>query len=217
MEFDGPVADVAAMHFRAHQEAARAVGWSCLDERSFWRITRTKGRAADLLRGAKPTKLKQYFLQYDRQVEDDASVALAKLQDQAGNIVQALANYGAKCLLTLGSNKPGRIQVLERAALADCGEFEQLNADPRRRPGELKVLGAGDPRCIVLAATDSVVRAAQEAGLFTVGISGGVCAAARLHQAGADVVYANLSGFLDSLASGADDMVRAGLLPLPLS
>ena len=61
LEIDGPVLDVAPVWHRLHLEVVAAVGWSALDQATFWRLTRKHGREADLLRGAKPIKLKEYY------------------------------------------------------------------------------------------------------------------------------------------------------------
>jgi phosphoglycolate phosphatase-like HAD superfamily hydrolase len=91
-----------------------------------------------------------------------------------------------------------------------------LDLDPRRRPAQLKSLAGSDAVTIVVGSTDVMLRSASAAELFLVGISSGPCIAARLHQAGATVVYLTLGILLDSLCFGATDLIRAGLRPLPL-
>ena len=60
LEFDGPVFDPAPVYYAAHQAASGDVGWSRLDQATFWRLLRTKGRQADFLPGAKPVKIAEY-------------------------------------------------------------------------------------------------------------------------------------------------------------
>jgi phosphoglycolate phosphatase-like HAD superfamily hydrolase len=95
-------------------------------------------------------------------------------------------------------------------------QFERLDPDPRRRPAELKILAKASPRTIVVSASDALVRSAGSAELITVGISSGNCTGPRLHQAGASVVYKELAELVESLQTGARDLVQAGLLPRSL-
>ena len=214
IEFDGPVFDPAPVYYAAHQAAAAEVGWSQLDRATFWRLARTKGRQADLLPGAKPVKIAEYQKRFDAHLESDASIALyGPHRDVRGPLTQ-LARAGTCSLITAGANLAGR-----RAALAKHvfrGLFTRvdgLEADPRRRPAQIRGFGEGDPRTLVVAATDSLIRSASEAGVVTVGIAAGSCSVARLHQGGAGVVYKALHELSASLLNGAPDLVQAGLLP----
>lgn len=216
VEFEGVVVDPGPTYFEVHREVAAEVGWSHLDQPTFWRLTRTKGREANLLPGARPVKVKDYFRRVEHRIEADDVVERLNPQPRIDELLERLGRHGACCLITLGSNFDARRRLLEHANL--WRHFEgvaSLNADPRLRSGELRALLDGDPRTVVVAATDSVIRAAGQAELFSVGLAGGACAMPRLHQAGADVVYQHLSGLVDSLSTGGQDLVRAGLLPLP--
>ena len=218
IEFDGPVADIAAVCYEAFVEAAGAVGWSKLDQPTFWRLVRTKGWDANLLPGARPIKIKEYQRVFAERLASDHLVERYVPRPGIAGVLRALAKHGACSLMTTCSNVAGRRKVLERAGLSSYFDrIEALNADPRRRPAELAVLAEGDRRTIVAAAGDILIRAAGEADLFAAGISNGAATKTRLQQAGADVVYADLQAVADSLAVGAPDMIRAGLLPPPLS
>lgn len=217
IEFDGVVFDVAEAWCAAHATATQAVGWSRLDQATFRRLIRTKGREADVLPGAKPVKLNEYWAKFDEQLETDDVLAKSVPQEGIGETLSTLARHGSLMLLTLGGNQAARRELLERNGLARFfPQFECLDADPRRRPAELRVLAAGDPRTMVVAASDALIRSAGSADLFSVGVSSGVCNATRLHQSGAGLVYKDLSELADSLASGGHDLVRAGLLPRSL-
>ena len=96
-------------------------------------------------------------------------------------------------------------------------EVQALDADPRRRPGALKVLAEGDRRAIVIASGEGVLRAAGGAELFAVGMDTGLVSKKRLFQAGAAVVYSGFGDLIDSLKVGCPDLVQAGLLPLPMT
>ncbi len=214
IEFDGVVVDLAAAYHRAHERVAAELGWCRLDRAAFWRLTRTKGAEADLLPGAPSSKVNAYHVRFGQLIETDE--VLGRLEPHAGmdDVLDTLARFGRCSLTMIGSNLAARRAVLERTGLA--GYFtraEALSSDPRRRVGELSVLAAGDERTIVAAATDSIVRSAGAAELIAVGIASGSCTPARLHRAGADVVYHELRELSASVRAGGRDLIRAGLLP----
>jgi phosphoglycolate phosphatase-like HAD superfamily hydrolase len=217
IEFDGVVFDVAEAWYATHAAATQAVGWSRLDQATLWRLIRTKGREADVLSGAKPVKFNEYWAKFDEQLETDDVLAKSVPQEGIGETLSTLARHGSMMLLTLGGNQIARRELLERNGLVRFfSQLVRLNADPRRRPAELRALTAGDPRTIVVAASDALIRSAGSAELISVGVSSGACNATRLHQAGAGLVYKDLSELADSLVAGGYDLVRAGLLPRSL-
>lgn len=217
IELEGPVFDPAAAWYAGHELAATAVGWSRLDRATFWRLTRTKGLTGEILPGAREAKLAEYAALFVQHVESDAAISTTVFQEDAAATLSQIVRFGPCALITLGANVEARTRLLESARLRRFFErLEPIDADPRRRPAQLRSLAAGDRRTVVAAGTDSILRAANEAGLFTVGVSRGSCSVTRLHQAGAAVVYKSLGELLDSLKSGAADLVRAGLLPAPL-
>ena len=217
IEFDGSVFDPATVYYAAHQAAIAEVGWSRLDQATFWRLLRTKGRQADLLPGAKPVKIAEYEKRFDTCLESDALVASYQPQPDIRDTLMQLARFGACSLITLGSNLAGRRMVLEKHGLAGLfARFDGMEADPRRRPAELRRLCEADARTLVVAASDSLIRSAGEAETLSVGIAAGPCSVTRLHQAGADVVYKALHELSASIRDGAADLVQAGLLPRSL-
>ena len=218
IEFDGPIIDIRRVYYQAHRDIATEVGWSRLDEPTFWRLTRTKGQDAQLLPGAGPIKLKHYFARFRERLEDDDLVSQYSPHNGVETVLAGLAREGSCSLVTLGANLDARRRVLDHVNLSVFfTQIRKLDPDPRRRPAELKILTADYARTVVVASTDALIRAAGAAELFTVGITSGPCAAPRLYQAGADVVYARIDQLAASLASGAPDLIRAGLLPPPVS
>ena len=216
IEFDGPIIDIQPVYCRLHREIAEEVGWSWLDERTFWRLTRTKGRVANVLPEARPSKLKEYHVRFNERLESDFWIERYRPQAGIDEVLGNLVQRGTCCLITLGVNLAARRRVLERAGLTRYFTRSQtLNSDPRRRTIELQTLASTEQRTVVVASTDSVIRAADRGGLFTAGIASGPCTSTRLHQAGVRVVYPDIQGFMDSLSSGASDMIRAGLMPPP--
>lgn len=214
IEFDGPLANVLDHHYATYRCVAQKLGWSRVDQATYRRLTRTKGRQANILPGAKPTKIEQYYEHFAVLVEEDDGVRNLVARDGLGDVLRRVTHRGTCVLVSLGANLPGRQAVLQAAGLdSHFSEAAALAADPRRRPMELKALSDNDPRAIVVGASDSLLRPAREAGLFTIGIANGVCTAPRLHAAGADVVYRSLEELADALVQGGSDLVAAGLLP----
>ncbi len=217
IEFDGPIVDIADVYYQAHREVAAAVGWSSLDQATYWRLTRTRGTDADVLPGAKPIKLKEYHAQFEARVDCDDAISRYRLLPDAADALTTLGRYGACCLVTTGSNLNGRRRALDEHLAGDGSRhftrMESIDPDPRSRPTQMRALAGDDARSIVAASTDSVVRAADSAELFTVGIACGSCTAARLHRAGARIVYKQLKELAESLRAGGKDLIQAGLLP----
>lgn len=214
LEIDGLLLDVGPAWYRVHREVATAVGWSTLDQGSFWRQTRKKGRNVSPLPGARPAKVKEYYARFDERLEADEVLLDCEPHEAIDGVLASLATKGSVCLVTLGSNLQARRAVLERFGLLRFADrIEGLDADPRKRPAELRALAAGDERTLMAAASDFVIRAAGEAGIVAAGIPRGPCSADRLHQAGADIVYKNLEELRAAIAEGSDDLIRAGLLP----
>ena len=217
LEFDGVLADQQEAWYAAHVATTHAIGWSKLDSATFWRLIRTKGRQADLLPAARPGKVAEYWTKFDEVVESDEWIAKLSIEDDAATTLAALLRHGEMRLVTLGTNLAARQKLLAQDNLVRfCKQFEKLDADPRRRPAELKVLAKASPRTILVAATDALARSAGAAEVVCIGISSGSCTGPRLHQSGANVVYKELSELTASLDAGARDLIQAGLLPRSL-
>jgi hypothetical protein len=63
----------------------------------------------------------------------------------------------------------------------------------------------------VAAASAPLILAADEAGLFAVGIASGSCTSARLTRTGARCTFGDLSALADCLTSGGEALRAAGL------
>lgn len=217
IELDGAVLDVQSAWYDMHVAAAKQVGWSTLDRRSYWRELRKAGDQSVLLRGARPAKVASYTQAFARLVESEPAIEAMHPHDSVEEVLRGLGDFGKCVAITLGLNYAGRRRQLDRIGLTPCFvRSERLSDDPRRRPGELKVLAEQEPRTLVVASNDALIRAGAAADFVTVGVSCGGCVAERLHQAGASVVYHTLEGLLESVKSGATDLIQAGLLPAPL-
>lgn len=217
VQLDGVVLDLAEAFYEAHRRAAGEVGWSTLDQRTFWRMTRKQGNEANFLHGAKPQKLATYAARFVEVAETDEVVALLRPHEGVQEQLADLSARGSVIGVTLGSNLKRRRAILDESKLAGAfTEVHSLDPDPRRRPGQIRVLTDGNARAIVVAASEVMVRSASSAEMFTVGIASGDCSNERLHQAGATIVYRTLAELVDSLQTGGQDLIRAGLLPPPL-
>ena len=213
IEFDGVIADVRAAYVRAHREAAEAVGWPAVEAGAFWRMIRKGGPEAVVLRGARPVKLKEYRRAFAERLHSADVVRDLRPHDGALEAVDRLAKLARIYLVTLSANSDTHRQLAADWGLTKIGRLEGLDSDPRRRPGELKVLARDEPRAVVVAGDAPLIRSATEAGLIAVGMLGGAAIEARLHQAGASIVFPNLTEVGDDLASGSKKLVAAGLLP----
>ncbi len=217
LEVDGALLDVAPLRYRAYRETANAVGWSVLVQADYWRLVRTKSREAPILPGAPPSKIKDFHARCEVHVEAESIVNCAVVQPWADASLRVLRTHATLVFFTLGSNAAVRRAKLESFKLLLPREsVECLDPDPRRRPAQIKELSGSERRSLLVASTDSAIRAAGEAGIFSVGLSCGSCAMPRLHAAGADVVFKDLPGLLDTLEHGGEELVRAGLMPRPL-
>jgi len=214
LEFDGPVFDIAPLYYQLHCAIAAELGWSQLDPKTYWRITRKHGQDANVLPEARTAKLETYHTRFTERSETDGSLLACEPHADIKETVSVLQDHGVCPLITLGSNSTARTRVLGRHELSDLfSEVVSLDTDPRRRPGELRGLADGDPRTLVAASNGAIIRAAGAADLLPVGIACGACSESRLYQAGAAIVYRNLRDLAHSLDSGAEDLIRAGLLP----
>jgi phosphoglycolate phosphatase-like HAD superfamily hydrolase len=216
IEFEGVLFDIGPAYHEAHRRAATEVGWSRLDQPTFWRLIRTKGRDANMLPGARPAKTKEYIRRFEEWTDRDEVIGRFAPRPGAGELMEKLMRHGTCVLASLGANLAARQQMLGVSDLEQwCPRLAMLNPDPRLRPGELRALAKEDSRTIVVTANDSMIRAAGQAELIAVGISTGACGGPRLRQAGADLVFESLDELVGGISSGGEALVRAGMLPLP--
>lgn len=214
IEFEGVLTDVAKTWYQAYRDVAEELGWARIDEATYWRLTRAKGREGNILPGAKAVKIEAYHARFAQRLDEDDLLESYSITSGAAATLTSLAEQGGIGLVTLGANVEARRRWLDGKGLSAFGaKLTGLTTDPRQRPGELATLTQGERRTVVVACTDSLVRSASAAELFTVGLTKGPCTARRLQQAGADVVYGELTELLAELDTGAGELIAAGLLP----
>lgn len=213
IQFDGVIADISEALYAAHVAAATNVGWSKLDRERFRHALRTKGTQGNYLPGAKPLKLTDYHARFADILDTDESIGLYRPVEGLGDTMRRLLRAGGCTFVTLGANVDARTHRMA-ALLGSFGDFKLhgLTADPRQRPGELASLAGDRRRSVVLASSDTLIRAAGQVDLITVGIAGGDCSMKRLKQAGCDLAYHSLADFAEDVANGAGDLASAGVL-----
>lgn len=220
IEADGVLLDIRPAYASAHQMAVRDVGWSVMAPDDFWRRVRSKGEQSIVLPGIPPLKLKRYQSAFDEWVENEASWKDVRVVENLNDIMRKVSRIGTCMVMSCGRNPELRCKLLtsQYQGPLPLGEVFALDSDPRKRSAGLraKLSGVAEGRAVAVVSTDLCTRTAREIGLLTVGISSGSCSAARLTQAGAEIVYRRFSEFANSLSSGAADLIDAGLAPAAL-
>lgn len=219
IELEGSVFDIKNAHFAAYQKAAADVGWSCLDQATFWRLWRKQGLQASLLSGASPIKIKQFWSMFQASLASPESLSQLTLQVDASETISSLKRFGCCIGVTLCNGRllDEYMRCLATSELSDgFVSCKSLPPEPRQRSAQLGELATGDERSIVVASSDFMARAGSSANLFTVGLPLGCCHASRLHRSGVDIVFRSLEDIFASLNCGAADMIKAGLKPASL-
>lgn len=217
VEWDGVLTDALPPYHLAHRHAAAKVGWSSLDTVRFKATLKKQGVDAPVLPSAPPAKVAAYRDAFAMALESKNNLNLAALWPETPSVLRGLARHAVLIWVTLGGNTAARRELLHRAGVERFfREGASLDPDPRRRPGQLRTLAGGEKRVLLAAASEALIRAGGSAEMITAGFSCGLVSAARLQHAGADVVYDQSAELLRTLDHGAPDLVRAGMLPLPL-
>ena len=217
VECDGPIFDVVGAYYAAHVRAAKESSWARLDQARFFRMMKKEGLTTHVLPGAPAGKVNEYHRRLAEALESSDVVRHFAPHEEVKDSLTGLKRFGSICLLTLGRDVETRWAMAEEAGLRGMVEsVERLNDDPRRRAGELKALSKGEARGMVVGCSDTLIRAADEAELFTVGLTCGACDESRLHRAGARAVRRDLSALAEELRQGAGELIRLGLPPRPL-
>jgi phosphoglycolate phosphatase-like HAD superfamily hydrolase len=216
IEFDGPIFDVGESWYAAHVQAAHRVSWARLDRERFSRLIRKNGLNADAVPGAPGTKLAEYHRQFAGLLDTPEILRMLTARPGLVTTLTSLAKLGPIVLVTLGTEKLVRMELLRDAGASQyVEELESLNSDPCRRAAELSVLARQQTRALVVACSDSIIRAADQAELFTVGLTGGPFDETLLHRAGVRTVFRTLQAVAEELSRGGPALVQAGLLPEP--
>jgi len=214
IEMDGPLVDVKARYHETHRRVLREINLAALPVDAFWRLVRRNAPLEQLVSGGRSKHVERYKQHFTERIECDEMLAFDAAQEDADGALRSLKVLGEPILITMRLNRPGAQDVLKRLGLADyflrVGGLSQAQS---RRIDQLKELAGEARRVIVVASSEPVIIATREADPPVVGISSGACTPQRLRRAGADVVLDTLDEVSVAIASGSEEMLRAGLLP----
>lgn len=215
LEFDGPVIDVEPVYWAAYSRVVAELELARKDRATFWRLLRRGAGIGEFLLGAKPRHLQRFREAFPELLESDECLSSGAAAEGVADELRALAaGQYALSLVTLGRNGPARQKLLDEADLSVYfTRMSRLAAAPNQRLDQLKELTEGEARVVVAAGSESLVKLAEEANLAAVGIANGPCTARRLTQAGARMTFTDLEGLGEEFATGARNLVAAGLPP----
>ncbi len=205
--------DLEPVYWSAYSAAAGALGLPRPDRATYWRLQRTGPDATAFLRGARPQQLREFVTRFAELLEADASWESAAVRDGLQGTLVSLRSGAELILVTLGSNRAVRQRVLDAGDLSV--HFMRMSAlgGAAARERQLRELAGEARRVMVAVASEELVRAARDAELVTIGVSNGACVGQRLTRAGAGHVYPSLDALNDAIATSADELARAGLIP----
>jgi len=217
IEFDGPVIDVEPVYWAAYSRVAGELGLARKDRAVFWRLLRRGAGIGDMLTGAKPRHIQRFREAFPEALDLDVCLADgAAREDISGELRALCAGQHVLSLVTLGRNAKARQKLLDANDLSvHFTRMSRLAAEPVLRRAQLQELTEGHARVLVAAASETLVKLGDEAGLFTAGIADGPCAARRLTQAGARLTFRGFGELGNEVATGCRNLIAAGLPPPP--
>jgi phosphoglycolate phosphatase-like HAD superfamily hydrolase len=211
IDMDGPLVDIRPRLYALHKELIGETGLAPRPPEEFWQMIR-RGEPLDRHLGqARPAHRDAYGRSFVERCEREDLLALDTMQPEVAQNLRVLKDMGVCHLITLRLNRQGAQQALDRCDI--CHFFDQLRVLSQVRSArieQLKELAGGDPKTMVVTSSDSILIAARECSLFTVGIGNGPATPQRLRQAGADFVAKDLSELVDHLRPLSEAIRRAG-------
>ena len=217
LELDGPIIDVEPVYWAAYSRVVAELGLARKERATFWHALRRGGGVGDMLAGAKPRHIRRFREALPEALEEDECLAEGVAQPGAADELRALrAGRHVLSLVTLGQNAKARQARLDEHDLSvHFTRMTRLSKDRFQRLAQLEELTENRARVLAAAASESLVKLADEAGLVVVGISNGPCTARRLSQAGARLTFGNLANLGTEIATGGGSLIAAGLPPPP--
>lgn len=214
IELDGPVLDLEPGWYAAYHQVCGDMGLPRMDQAAYWRLVRRGAPDSEILRGAKPAQWREFRAAFDEAVTEDAIIKRYEPQENVDDSLSRLSRSATTTLVTHGQNREARKAMLDTSGLSDrFGRTLGLPADRARWKEALGSMADGDPRVVIVAASEILARTAQAGGFLVVGVANGACAARRLRSAGADPVFDDLDALADDLEKGSPMLISAGLLP----
>jgi phosphoglycolate phosphatase-like HAD superfamily hydrolase len=213
VEYDGILCDLRKAWYQAYTDAVRAIGLARCDEETFWRLVRSGSDDGQLVRGARPKQLENFRIAFNASLESDATLHLLQLEADVAPIFASMGATYTLVFVTCGANVAARTPVITALNLpADA--LHGLPAGPTSvRADAVSTLARADAPglpAVVLCSTDTLARAADEAGLTPIGIASGPVAARRLEGSGTRVVYPRLESFEEARRGGDAHLARLG-------
>lgn len=209
IDMDGVLYDSMPLHARSWARLSRELGWD-IDESEFYLYEGMTGEATlNLLsqknNGVELEKEKCREL-YARKTDYFRECGEAPLMEGAGETLNLLKDRGVRCILVTGSGQRSLIDKIENdypgVFTGMITSRDVINGKPHPEP-YLKgaaMAGASPSECIAIDNAPLGVESAAKAGVYTIGVTTGPIPAAKLRDAGADVVLDSMkcsSKFLD--------------------
>jgi phosphoglycolate phosphatase-like HAD superfamily hydrolase len=212
VEFEGPVVDVEARYWAAHQAAIRAVGFQGPPQAEFWRLWRTGATDGQFVRFGRAQKIADYARIRAETIDSSDLMALDQAGPKVAENLRLLKQMGSCHLVSLSRNRDGLNATLDRLDLWIHFENKQcLPEDRDRRVEALRRLAGGHRVTLAVVGTVPMAYAAGEAGCRTVGLKSGPAVPKLLRQVGVDVFFESLDELTDALSSHHPDLQRIGV------
>ena len=213
VELEGPIIDVQARYWAAHQAAIEAIGFEGPSESEFWRLVRLGAPDHQFVRHGKPDKVDDYTRLRDEKLHSSELMALDEARDGASENLRVLKQLGSCHLATLCDNREGLNATLDRLDIWMYFDKKVVLPESRdRRVASLKELMGHHPSTLVVAGSVPFAYAAGEAGGRVVGIKGGPAFPDRLRKVGADFCFDSLDALTDALTKRDPILERIGLI-----
>jgi phosphoglycolate phosphatase-like HAD superfamily hydrolase len=190
LDLDGPLLDVSARYFAAHERALRAAGDSGRppSREEYWQAKRAGAGAESLV--ARAGAAGAYAAAFKACVEDDELLALDAVRPDAHEGLAALEEVADVVVLSLRTNAEGARRTLVRLRLAVPAVF--VPHGPSGKTAAARRVCAGRDVAAVVGDSEADAAAAVAVGAPFVGVACGIRTSERLCSEGAVAVAAGL-------------------------
>lgn len=213
IECDGPVLDVQPAHWAAFSAACQELGLARTDASDFWRAVRRGDNDGQLIRGAKPLKIREFRRLYDQHLQSDEIIAAMQPHDDSTAALRSLANLAQCILIGPATNREARQRLLDGHDLSiHFTRMKSLSPDRGYRIDQLRTLAEGDRQTLCAVSSQSMILACEAADLFAVGIANGPCSHERLTRTGARCIFPTLADLAADLSARCPELTSAGFV-----
>ncbi len=178
LDLDGPVLDVRARYFAAHQRAAAGLSSRMLDLPMYWDAKRRRASVAEILGvGDDRPCVAEYRLRWREAIEAPDLLALDTLQPSAAEALGRLVVFPQRVLVSMRSWAAGLWATLHRLAVTTF--FTRVEVVPHAVGSKLEAFRAcGTPArpadTVVIGDTEVDLDAAQRLHFPAIGVSEGI-------------------------------------------